>query len=101
MKSSKTAPKAFPGKHLELIFLALAVCTFSVPAVAGPFTGGTAALKSDLLAIITPFAGIGLIAVGFVCWIGKISWMWLAALIVGIVLVFGNDQVVSWIRGLF
>lgn len=68
---------------------------------AAPFTGGATALSADILTIVTPIAGIALIAVGVICWFGKISWLWFAALVVGIVLVFGNQQIVSWIRGLF
>lgn len=66
-----------------------------------PFTGGAAQAKTDIIAIIAPIAGIAVIAVGLLAWFGKISWMWLVGLIVGIVLVFGNDQVVTWIRGWF
>lgn len=101
MASTHTPRSTASGRNLLLLIAALLACALAVPALAAPFTGGTATLKSDLLAIITPFAGIALIGVGFVCWIGKISWVWLAGLIVGIVLVFGNDQVVSWIRGMF
>lgn len=66
-----------------------------------PFAAGATTLTADVLAVVTPIAGLALIAVGVVCWFGKISWMWFAGLVVGIVLVFGNQQIVSWIRGLF
>lgn len=68
---------------------------------AAPFAGGTTSLSADILTIVAPIAGIALIAVGVICWFGKISWLWFAGLVVGIVLVFGNQQIVSWIRGLF
>lgn len=66
-----------------------------------PFTGGAAKAKTDILAIVAPVAGIAILAVGLLAWFGKISWMWLIGVIVGTVLVFGNDQVVTWIRGWF
>lgn len=68
---------------------------------ASPFGAGTTTLTQDILTIVTPIVGIAVIAVGCLCWFGKISWFWLAGLIVGIVLVFGNQQIVTWIRGLF
>ena len=82
----------------------VALATLTLPVIlhaAAPFTGGATALSADILTVVTPIAGIALIAVGVICWFGKISWIWFAALIVGIVLVFGNQQIVSWIRGLF
>lgn len=66
-----------------------------------PFAAGSATLTADILALVTPIAGLAIIAVGVICWFGKISWMWFAGLVVGIVLVFGNQQIVTWIRGLF
>ncbi len=92
------------NKNLTFAFAALLSLLYLFPEfahAANPFSGGAATAKSDILAIVTPIAGIALIAVGLLAWFGKISWWWLAGLVVGIVLVFGNDQVVSWIRGWF
>ena len=66
-----------------------------------PFTGGAAQAKTDFVAILAPIAGIAFIGVGLACLWGKISWMWLVGVVVGIVLLFGNDQMVTWIRGWF
>ncbi|RBL11935.1 TrbC/VirB2 family protein [Xanthomonas oryzae] len=89
----------------DLIFTAfLAALLFCIPRIASagsPFSGGTSGLSNDLVAIITPVAGIAIIAVAVLCWFGKISWYWFVAIVLGIVLFFGKDQVVSWIRGLF
>ena len=68
---------------------------------ATPFAGATTTLSSDILTLVAPLAGIGLIAVGVICWFGKISWYWFGAMVIGIVLVFGNAQIISWIRGVF
>nr|WP_301950569.1 TrbC/VirB2 family protein [Xanthomonas fragariae] len=51
--------------------------------------------------MLSPVAGIAIIAVAVLCWFGKISWYWFVGIVVGIVLFFGKDQIVSWIRGLF
>jgi len=89
-------------KRLEAIYIALlATLCPALAFAAAPFAGGTTGLSADILTIVAPIAGLALIAVGVICWFGKISWFWFAGLVVGIVLVFGNQQVVSWIRGLF
>ncbi|PAB24467.1 transposase, partial [Pseudomonas savastanoi pv. nerii] len=66
-----------------------------------PFQTGTRGLSADTLAMLTPLAGIAIMAVGLLALFGRIHWMWLVGSIVGIVLLFGSDQIVSWIRGLF
>lgn len=66
-----------------------------------PFTGGAEQARTDLLTIIAPVAGIAVIVVGLLAWFGKINWMWLLGLVIGIVLVFGNRQIVTWFRGWF
>ena len=72
-----------------------------VYAASSPFATGTNSLKSDLLALMTPVAGIGVIGVGAACLFGQISWWWFAGVITGIVLIFGSDQIVGWVRGMF
>lgn len=66
-----------------------------------PFAGGTKTLTNDILTIITPIVGLAVIAVGVLAWFGKIAWSWFGGLVVGIVLVFGNAQIVSSIRSMF
>ena len=66
-----------------------------------PFLNGGNQLKSDLISILTPIFGIGLLAAGGLALFGKIHWAWLGAAVVGAVLIFANDQVVSWLRTLF
>lgn len=75
---------------------------FSTAVFAGsPFASGSSTLTNDILAIVTPIVGLAVIGVGVMAWFGKIAWIWFAGLVVGIVLVFGNAQIVSWIRSLF
>jgi type IV secretion system protein VirB2 len=94
-----------PPRAPAIALVALCCLLWLLPAIAwaqnSPFTAGTQSVKNDVLAIVTPFAGIAVIAVGSLCWFGKVSWWWLIGLVFGIVLVFGHEQVVAWIRGLF
>jgi type IV secretion system protein VirB2 len=85
----------------EIVIALLASLCPALAFSAAPFAGGTTSLSADLLTIVSPIAGIAIIAVGVICWFGKISWFWFAGLVVGIILVFGNQQIVTWIRGLF
>ena len=92
------------SKTLAVAFLALLSILYLFPEfahAASPFASGTQTGKSDILAMVAPFAGIAVIAVGLACLFGKISWWWLAGVIFGIVLVFGHDQFISWIRSIF
>lgn len=88
------------GSFLLALFTAALLCLPAL-ALAAPFSGGTTGLSSDLVTILAPIAGIAIIAVAILCWFGKISWWWFAGIVVGIVLFFGKDQIVTWIRGLF
>ena len=71
-------------------------------ALAGsPFTTGATAANTNILAILTPIAVIAVMALGAAAWFNKISWGWAVAGVVGIVLVFGAQQIVTWVRGMF
>lgn len=83
-----------------LFFVGGCLCP-DVALAASPFAGGTDTLKSDLVTILTPVAGIGVIALGALCLFGKISWWWLVGFIIGVVLIFGADQMVAWMRSAF
>jgi type IV secretion system protein VirB2 len=68
---------------------------------ASPFTTGATAASTNLLAILTPIAVVAVMALGAAAWFNKISWGWAVAGIVGICLVFGAQQIVTWVRGMF
>jgi type IV secretion system protein VirB2 len=68
---------------------------------ASPFTTGATAAGTNLLAILTPIAVVMVMALGAAAWFNKISWGWAIAGIVGICLVFGAQQIVTWVRGMF
>lgn len=101
-KHTRNIHKTGAARRLEAISISLlAALSPALAFAAAPFAGGTTGLSADILTIVAPIAGLALIAVGVICWFGKISWFWFGGLVIGIVLVFGNQQVVSWIRGLF
>ena len=70
-------------------------------AQASPFSTGAASFQGSFLAILTPIAVITVMALGFAAWMNKISWGWVIAAVIGVVLVFGAPQIVAWIRGMF
>jgi type IV secretion system protein VirB2 len=66
-----------------------------------PFATGATAASTNILAILTPIAVITVMALGAAAWFNKISWGWAVAGVVGICLVFGAPQIVTWVRGMF
>lgn len=66
-----------------------------------PFLTGATSLQTNLLAWATPIAVILVMALGIMAMANRISWGWPIAAIVGIAVVFGAPQMVSWIRGMF
>ena len=70
-------------------------------AFAGPFSSGATSLSQDILTILTPVAVIAVMVAGVLAWFGRISWVLAISVMAGIVLVFGSQQIVTWIRGLF
>jgi len=83
----------------------LAVLVTLVPVSAfaqtSPFLTGATSLQSNILAWATPVAIILVMALGLMAMANRISWGWPIAAIVGIAVVFGAPQMVSWIRGMF
>jgi type IV secretion system protein VirB2 len=79
---------------------ALAAVTPVALAQSSPFATGATAFQTSLLTILTPIAVIAVMGLGVGAWFNRISWSWAAGGAMGILLVFGAPQVVSWIRGL-
>ncbi len=84
-----------------ILFVSLMIVGDAALAQAAKFASGGNQMKSDLISILTPIFGIGIIGAGIAAWFGKISWYWFVGLIVGAILVFGNDSIVQMIRGWF
>ena len=66
-----------------------------------PFLTGANSLQTNILAWATPIAVILVMALGIMAMANRISWGWPLAAIVGIAVVFGAPQMVTWIRGMF
>jgi type IV secretion system protein VirB2 len=91
--------------HRTVLRLAATLSVALLPAGAGyaqssPFATGATAFQSNFLTILTPVAVIAVMALGAAAWFNRISWNWAAGGALGILLVFGAPQIVSWIRGL-
>jgi type IV secretion system protein VirB2 len=86
-----------PRIGMALAMLSTASAAF---AQSSPFATGAAAFQTNLLAILSPIAVIAVMGLGVGAWFNRISWSWAAGGAMGILLVFGAPQVVSWIRGL-
>lgn len=69
-------------------------------AQSSPFAAGATAFQASLLTILTPIAVIAVMGLGVGAWFNRISWSWAAGGAMGILLVFGAPQIVTWIRGL-
>jgi len=65
------------------------------------FDTGANALVTWGLTIATPVAVLVVIVVGAAAAIGKISWGWVIGAVIGIAVIFGSEQLVTWVRGLF
>ena len=87
------------------VYGALAVLALAVPelalAQASPFQTGATSLQTNILAWATPIAIILVMALGIMAMANRISWGWPISAMVGIAVVFGAPQMVTWIRGMF
>lgn len=70
-------------------------------AQASPFQTGADSFVTNFLAIATPVAIIFVMALGIGALIGRVSWGWPVAALVGIGILFGAPQIVTWVRGMF
>ena len=91
----------FQKKSAWMQGLALALAASDALAQASPFSTGATSFQDSFLAILTPIAIIAVMALGLAAWMNRISWGWAIMGVVGIVLVFGAPQIVTWIRGMF
>ena len=85
------------------IGLGLAMIAVCAPALAqsSPFLTGANALQTNIVAWATPIAIILVMVLGVMAMANRISWGWPIAAIIGIAIVFGAPQIVTWVRGMF
>ena len=80
--------------------MSLTLAATTTLAQTSPFSTGATAFQTNFLTILTPVAVIAVMALGVAAWFNRISWSWAAGGALGILLVFGAPQVVTWVRGL-
>jgi type IV secretion system protein VirB2 len=68
---------------------------------ASPFDTGADSLLTWALGIAMPIAALFIIGLGIAALVGRISWGLAVGCIVGIALIFGAPQIVTWMRGMF
>lgn len=66
-----------------------------------PFLTGVTSLQSNILTWATPIAVILVMVLGIMAMANRISWGWPIAAIIGIAVVFGAPQIVTWVQGMF
>ena len=70
-------------------------------AQASPFQTGADSLVTNLVALATPVAVLAVMVLAIVAMSGRISWGWPIGALVGIGVIFGAQQIVTWARGIF
>ncbi len=86
---------------LGLLMVLVPLVPASAIAQTSPFLTGATSLQTNILAWATPVAVILVMALGLMAMANRISWGWPIAAIIGIAVVFGAPQMVTWIRGMF
>jgi type IV secretory pathway VirB2 component (pilin) len=66
-----------------------------------PFDTGADSLLTWALGIAMPIAALFIIGLGIAALVGRISWGLAVGCIVGIALIFGAPQIVTWMRDIF
>jgi type IV secretion system protein VirB2 len=91
---------------LSTIIATVLVTVAIAPSVAlaqttSPFLTGATSLQANILAWATPIAVILVMVLGIMAMANRISWGWPIAAILGIAVVFGAPQIVTWVQGMF
>jgi type IV secretion system protein VirB2 len=66
-----------------------------------PFDTGARTLVTQFVSIATPVAILVVMGLGFAAILGRINWGWPILAVVGIVIIFGAQQLITWIQGIF
>ena len=76
------------------------ICELAL-AQSSPFDRGATALQQNILAWMTPIAIILVMVLGAMAMANRLSWGWCIGVILGIAIVFGAPQIVTWVQGMF
>lgn len=101
MHSNSLKTALHPAALCAVLCLAMMVVPELAMAQASPFQTGANSLQTNILAWATPIAIILVMVLGIMAMANRISWGWPISAMVGIAVVFGAPQMVTWIRGMF
>src|SRR5258707_405545 len=97
-------PTAFPRSLLARCGWSL-LALLTVPTLGwaqeSPFLTGATSLQTNILAWMTPVAIILVMVLGGMAMANRMSWAWCLCAVLGIAIVFGAPQIVTWVRSLF
>ncbi len=86
---------------LSLVLLVAMLSPDLALAQDSPFMTGATSLQTNILAWATPIAVILVMVLGLMAMTNRISWGWPIGAILGIAVIFGAPQIVTWVRGMF
>jgi type IV secretion system protein VirB2 len=98
MSTARSRPPVRRAQWLAASLLALPTLSL---AQESPFLTGATALQTNILAWMTPVAIILVMVLGGMAMANRMSWGWCLCAILGIAIVFGAPQIVTWVRSLF
>ena len=86
-------------KSLLLFAFAFIMAICATPALAAsPWETAAQDLQNTAVNVLQIIAIIAIVAVGGACMFGKLNKMWLLSIIIGIILIFGAEQIITWVR---
>lgn len=86
--------------HHLVCFAVVATVPQLACAQASPFDRGANSLVDSFTVLATPVAILAVMVLAIVAMTGRISWGWPIGVIVGIGVIFGAPEIVTWIQGL-
>jgi len=75
------------------------VCALQISPAFAQFTGTGTQATNWVVELLTPIIPLAVAVIGILAWTGRVNWGWFIGAIVGTMLFFGRDQVVSMLRG--
>ena len=89
------------ARRRAIVLLVLQATPLFAIAQTSPFDTGADSLLTWALGIAMPIAALFIIGLGIAALVGRISWGLAVGCIVGIALIFGAPQIVTWMRSIF
>ncbi len=97
-QSAKMCTTVLPRLYVAAVCLCLPAMSMGQ---ASPFETGANSLVDTFITLATPIAILAVMALGIAAIAGRISWAWPLCAVLGIVIIFGAETLVTWIRGMF